>query len=243
MKMKRCFFVALLAGSLFSFCGAFQSLQHLPALRSQYARRCPSPHGVIQAAMVRRDGQQTGVGGTLPELKNKAKRLMAAISLVLGTLGVPKIAGAASAPAAAPPTSAYEQTEPLITLPSQRAYLKREAAANDPSYENPVVRIVKDQRLWAGVGVAAAGAGGYVFFKESERKKNEELRGQLRGLTGLEIDASILDESRINRPGAKAYQFSSTPKFGTYRSVSPILCCWKHCMPLVRKGKLICKRR
>lgn len=53
----------------------------------------------------------------------------------------------------------------------------------------------------------------------SELKFLAQYRSSLSGLTGLEVDASILDEARINRPGAKTYEYKVAPKFGTYRYI------------------------
>ena len=44
-----------------------------------------------------------------------------------------------------------------------------------------------------------------------------QMRSSLSGMTGLNVDASILDEARINRPGAKTYEYKNAPQFGTYR--------------------------
>ena len=46
-----------------------------------------------------------------------------------------------------------------------------------------------------------------------------QMRSSLSGITGLKVDASILDEARINRPGAKTYEYKNAPQFGTYRPV------------------------
>jgi hypothetical protein len=47
---------------------------------------------------------------------------------------------------------------------------------NDKNYESPVVKVVKDKRLWAGVGTVAVGAGGYVLYQESEKEKSQKVK-------------------------------------------------------------------
>lgn len=50
-----------------------------------------------------------------------------------------------------------------------------------------------------------------------EKKKAEEYRSLLKSRSGVNIDASILDEARVNRPGAVKVEYTNAPKFGSYR--------------------------
>ena len=99
-------------------------------------------------------------------LMKHAKKLIGLVAAGISAFSAPRFASA----------SQYEATDPVITLPSQEQYARHAAIKNDKDYENPVVKIVKDKRLWAGVGVAAVGAGGYYAYQTAEKKKAEQVR-------------------------------------------------------------------
>lgn len=44
-----------------------------------------------------------------------------------------------------------------------------------------------------------------------------QYRSLLKSRSGVNIDASILDEARVNRPGAVKVEYTNAPKFGSYR--------------------------
>jgi hypothetical protein len=78
-------------------------------------------------------------------------------------------------PVSAAPQSHYDSNEPSIILPSQEQYARRVAVMNDADYENPVMRVVKDKRVWAGAGACAVGAGGFFLYKNMEKKKADQV--------------------------------------------------------------------
>lgn len=107
--------------------------------------------------------------------------------------------------------------DPNIMLPSQERHAARVAELSDPNYKPPVLRVITHPAFVGGVGVVAAGGIGYLAYNKMEQKKAEEYRNLLKSKSGVSIDASILDEARVNRPGAKAVEYTNAPKFGSYR--------------------------
>ncbi len=101
--------------------------------------------------------------------KNQAKNLAGLVVAGISTFSAPRIASAYA-------ESHYNSNDPLVVLPSQEAYAQRAAILNDKDYENPVVRIAKDKRVWAGVGAVGVGAGGFYLYQASEKKKAEQVR-------------------------------------------------------------------
>ena len=99
--------------------------------------------------------------------KNQAKNLAGLVIAGISAFSAPRFANAAQ--------SHYNSNDPIIVLPSQEAYAQRAAILNDKDYENPVVRIAKDKRVWAGVGAVGVGAGGYYLYQASEKKKSEQV--------------------------------------------------------------------
>ncbi|EKX53128.1 hypothetical protein GUITHDRAFT_101565 [Guillardia theta CCMP2712] len=108
--------------------------------------------------------------------------------------------------------------DPKIVLPSQEAYAARVAELADPNFKPLPLRVVTHPAFIGGAGIVAAGGVGYMLYQNVEKKKAEQLRQMLSQKSGIEIDASILDDPRINRPGAKTFQYTNAPQFGTYRA-------------------------
>jgi len=149
------------------------------------------------------------------------KKLSAALGAALAVTFAPSKAMAAAAVAPEPTAQAQEdqhmQTPQPMILPSQVAHAKRIANGG----QSPVVTLAKkvatDKRLYMVIGAGAAGAAGFQAYKSMEQKKNDSIRNLLAN-SNVKIDASILDEARVNRPGAKKFQYTGdAAKFGTYR--------------------------
>ncbi len=104
--------------------------------------------------------------------KKQWRNIIGIVGAGIGAFFAPGSANAAPASAQQAP-SHYQSNEPLIVLPSQEAYARRMNILNDKDYQHPVVKIVKDRRLWAGVGACTIGAGGYVLYQNAEKKKSD----------------------------------------------------------------------
>jgi hypothetical protein len=100
-------------------------------------------------------------------LSNQAKNIAGLVIAGISSFSAPRFVSAAQ--------SHYNSNDPVIVLPSQEAYAQRAAILNDKDYENPVVRIAKDKRVWAGIGACGVGAGGFFLYKSSEKKKAEQV--------------------------------------------------------------------
>lgn len=98
--------------------------------------------------------------------KIQAKKIVGIVAAGISAFATPRAVIAASH---------YESNEPVILLPSQEQYARRVAITNDKDYENPVMKIVKDKRVWAGAGACAVGAGGYFLYQNVEKKKAEQV--------------------------------------------------------------------
>ena len=98
--------------------------------------------------------------------KMQAKKIVGIVAAGISAFATPRAVIAASH---------YESNEPVILLPSQEQYARRVAITNDKDYENPVMKIVKDKRVWAGAGACAVGAGGYFLYQNVEKKKAEQV--------------------------------------------------------------------
>jgi hypothetical protein len=99
--------------------------------------------------------------------KKQAKNLAGLVIAGISAFSAPRFVSAAQ--------SHYNSNDPVIVLPSQEAYAQRAAILNDKDYENPVVRIAKDKRVWAGIGALGVGAGGFYLYQSSEKKKSEQV--------------------------------------------------------------------
>jgi hypothetical protein len=99
--------------------------------------------------------------------KNQAKNIAGIVIAGISTFSAPRFVSAAQ--------SHYNSNDPVIVLPSQDAYAQHAAIINDKDYENPVVRIAKDKRVWAGIGACGVGAGGFYLYQASEKKKAEQV--------------------------------------------------------------------
>jgi len=80
------------------------------------------------------------------------------------------------------------------------------------------LRIIKHPIFVGAVGLVAAGATGNVIMQQVQKKQTESMRTLLSSKSGLNIDASILDEARVNRPGAKEFKYTGgAAEYGQYR--------------------------
>ena len=103
---------------------------------------------------------------------------------------------------------------PRLVLPSQEAYQYSPASlVGEP---DPIhIRVVKHPAFVGTIGICAAGYAGKVVVDQLQKKQAEQMRSVLSTKSGVDIDASILDEARINRPGAKTFIPTGGPaKFG-----------------------------
>ena len=85
---------------------------------------------------------------------SQTSKLLGIIAAGVSAFSVPRPVTAASH---------YEGSEPVIVLPSQEQHARRVAILNDKDYENPVMKIVKDKRVWAGAG-ACTGLCHFAFL-------------------------------------------------------------------------------
>jgi hypothetical protein len=107
--------------------------------------------------------------------------------------------------------------QPRLVLPSQEAFMQRpELLMSEP--EPLHIRVVQSPIFQGSVGIVAAGAVGGVVYQQMQKRQTESMRSMLSSKGGIDIDASILDEARINRPGAKKFEYSGGgPAYGQYR--------------------------
>eukprot|EP00282_Hemiselmis_andersenii_P008173 CAMPEP_0114132694 /NCGR_PEP_ID=MMETSP0043_2-20121206/13228_1 /TAXON_ID=464988 /ORGANISM="Hemiselmis andersenii, Strain CCMP644" /LENGTH=413 /DNA_ID=CAMNT_0001226219 /DNA_START=38 /DNA_END=1279 /DNA_ORIENTATION=- len=157
-------------------------------------------------------------------LRDKVKKFAAGVAAAFAVGFVPTKAFAADTVAPEPQAQEQEagqqqQVAGPMLLPSQAAHMKRLAAGGDGPVVATVKKIAKDKRLYMVVGAAAAASGGYTVIQKKKKDDAEKARSFLSQTSGINIDASILDEKRLNRPGAKKFQYSegNEPKFGEYR--------------------------
>jgi len=123
----------------------------------------------------------------------------------------------ALAPSAARAMDSGVITQPRLVLPSQEAFMQRpEVLMSEP---DPIhIRVVKSPIFQGSVGIVAAGAAGAAIYQQVQKKQTESMRSMLSSTAGVDLDASILDEARVNRPGAKKFEYSGGgPQFGQYR--------------------------
>jgi hypothetical protein len=56
------------------------------------------------------------------------------------------------------------------------------------------MRVVKHPAFAGAVGIVAAGAAGNAIYQQVQKKQTESMRSLLSSNSGIDIDASILDE-------------------------------------------------
>ena len=97
------------------------------------------------------------------------------------------------APGAARAMDSGVAVQPRLVLPSQEAFQHRpEVLMSEP---DPIyLRVVKHPAFAGTVGIVAAGAAGNAVYKQMQKKQTESMRSMLSSNSGIDIDASILDE-------------------------------------------------
>ncbi len=87
-------------------------------------------------------------------------------------------------------------TQPRLVLPSQEAFMQRpEVLMSEP---DPIhIRVVKSPIFQGSVGIVAAGAAGAAVYQQVQKKQTESMRSMLSSTSGIDIDASILDEVQL----------------------------------------------
>jgi len=214
---KTAVLMALVALSCVSLSVAFHTPTHAASLLplKAHAAFCPS-----SASPSRPAAPSSPTMG----LRDKAKKFAAGVAAAFAVGFVPTKAFAADTVTPEPQATEQEagqqqQSQGPMLLPSQAAHMKRLAAGGQGPVVATIKKIAGDKRLYMVVGAAAAGAGGYTVMKNKAKSDADKARSFLSQTSGIDIDASILDEKRLNRPGARKFTYSAgtEPKFGEYR--------------------------